>query len=145
MPENCWEKVHGIMFLRISFCCRCLNWRLNQAFWSLQPFGQDYGRASHATFVVWVNFIYEWREKLTSNDRFLRNFFIADFILLSGVFARKLLRGNRWRNIFVHISFWCLSWDGKPGFTSNKPTHYVLEYGDFWWFQHLNLLKYQIV
>ena len=36
---------------------------------------------------------------------------------------------------FFHISFWCLPWDTNPGFKSNKPTHYLLDYGD------LNLLS----
>ena len=30
---------------------------------------------------------------------------------------------------FFHISFWCPTWDANPGFTSNKPTHYLLDYG----------------
>ena len=46
-------------------------------------------------------------------------------------FARNLLRRNRQRYIFsFHISFLCLTWDTKPGHTSNKPTHYQLDYGD---------------
>ena len=31
---------------------------------------------------------------------------------------------------FFHISFWYLTWDWNPGFTSNKPTHYLLHYAD---------------
>ena len=59
-------------------------------------------------------------------------FFMTGLVTLR-VFGRNLLRGNRRRNIFFHISFWCLSLDTKPGFTSNtrKPTHYVLDNGDF--------------
>ena len=45
------------------------------------------------------------------------------------VFARNLLRGNRRRNTF-RISFWCLAWDSNRGFSSNKPTHYLLGHGD---------------
>ena len=45
------------------------------------------------------------------------------------VFARNLLRGNRRRNTFC-ILFCCLVWGSNPGFTSNKPTHYLLDYGD---------------
>ena len=29
------------------------------------------------------------------------------------------------------FSFWCLTWDTNPGFTSNKQTHYLLDYGDY--------------
>ena len=46
------------------------------------------------------------------------------------VFARNLLRGNRRRNTF-HILFWCLARGSNPGFSSNKPIHYLLDHGDF--------------
>ena len=43
--------------------------------------------------------------------------------------------GNRRRNPFC-ILYWCLAWGSKPGFTSNMPTHYLLDYGDFtWWLE----------
>ena len=45
-------------------------------------------------------------------------------------FASNLLRGNRRRNTFCTL-FWCLAWGSNPGFTSNKPTHCPLPYGDF--------------
>ena len=34
------------------------------------------------------------------------------------------------RNTF-RISFRFLTWDSNPGFSSNKPTHYLLDHGDF--------------
>ena len=40
------------------------------------------------------------------------------------VFARNLLRRCRRRNIFILIS------NLNPDFMSNKPTHYLLDYGD---------------
>ena len=30
--------------------------------WPLQTFSQDYGLASHTTYVVCVNFIHKWRD-----------------------------------------------------------------------------------
>ena len=63
--------------------------------------------------------------QLTSNDRFFEKLFMANLFTLT-VFPRNLLKGNRRRNNFC-ISFWCLVW----GSTSNKPTHYPLNYGDF--------------
>ena len=65
--------------------------------------------------------------KSTPNDRFFEKLFMAILFTLR-VFVRNLLRGNRRRNTF-HISFWCLDWN--PGFSSNKPTHYLLDHGDF--------------
>ena len=44
------------------------------------------------------------------------------------VFVRNLLRGNRRRNNF-RMLFWCLAWDSNPGFSSNKPTDYLLDHG----------------
>ena len=68
--------------------------------------------------------------KSTPNDRlFLRNF-SWQFLFTLRIFARNLLRGNRRRNTF-RISIWCLAWDSNPGFSSNKPTHYLLDHGDF--------------
>ena len=62
---------------------------------------------------------------------FLRNFSWQFYFLFTlRVFARNLLRGNRRRNSF-RILVWCLAWASNPGFTSNKPTHYLLNYGDF--------------
>ena len=34
---------------------------------------------------------------------------------------RNLLRRNRRRNFFFHVSLWWLTWDINPGFTSNNP------------------------
>ena len=68
------------------------------------------------------------------------------FVLISGlgfetwlyvrVYARTLLRGNRRWNIFFlfHVSFWCLTWNTNPGYTSNKPAHYLQDYGGIFWF-----------
>ena len=56
------------------------------------------------------------------NDRFLRNFFTAILFTLRA-FVRNLLRGSHRR--------W---WPGirTQAFVSNKPTHYILDYGDYW-------------
>ena len=67
--------------------------------------------------------------KSTPNDRFFEKLFMAILFTLR-VFARNLLRGNRRRYTFP-ISFWCLAWDSNPDFSSNKPTHYLLDHGDF--------------
>ena len=61
--------------------------------------------------------------RLRTTD-FLRNFSWQFYCTLR-VVARNLLKGNRRRNTFL-ISFWCLAWDSNPGFSSIKPTHYLL-------------------
>ena len=79
-----------------------------------------------------VNFLYisggTYSLKSTPNDRFEKLFMAILFTLR--IFARNLLRGNRRRNTF-RISFRCPAWDSNPGFSSNKPTHYLLDQGDF--------------
>ena len=70
--------------------------------WSLQPFSQDYGLASHITYVVALILYMRggtYSLKSTSNDQFLRNF-SWQFSLLR-VFARNLLKGSSRRNIFT--------------------------------------------
>ena len=67
--------------------------------------------------------------KLTPNDRLLRSFFMAILFILRFV-ARNLLKESRRRNIFK-FSFWCLPWDLNSVLTFNKPTRYVLYYGEF--------------
>ena len=67
--------------------------------------------------------------KVDSERQIFEKLFMAILFTLR-VFARDLLRGNRRRNNFC-ISFWCLAWDSNPSFSSNKPTHYQLDHGDF--------------
>ena len=62
--------------------------------------------------------------KSTPNDRFYKKFFMAILFTIR-VFARNLLRGNCRRNIF--FSYFALIDHGPM---SNKPTHYLLDYGD---------------
>ena len=67
--------------------------------------------------------------KTTSYDRFFKKLFMAILFTLR-VLARNLLRANRRRNTFC-ILLWCLAWGANPGFTSDKMSHYLLDYGNF--------------
>ena len=104
-----------LFFCYVSFCFQLLTFELSNTYihnWPLQPFCQDYGLASHTTYVGCVNCIQLYCggiNSLTStpNDKFLTNFFMASLFTIR-VFARNLLRENRRRNIyFFHISIWC--------------------------------------
>ena len=102
--------------------------------WPLQSFSQHYDLASHTTHVVCINFIHKWRDLQFEDDSERQIFWVAfscQGLFTLRVFARNLLRGNRRRNTFFCISFWCLAWDSNPGFSSNKLTHYLLDHGDF--------------
>ena len=67
--------------------------------------------------------------KSISNDRFFEKLFHAILFTLR-VFARNLQRGCRRRSTFC-ILFWCLAWGWNLGFTSNRPTLYLLDHGGF--------------
>ena len=56
--------------------------------------------------------------------------FHGNFLFTLRVFARNLLRRNRQSNTFC-ILVWCLAWHSNSGFSSNKPTHNLLDQGDF--------------
>ena len=77
---------------------------------------------SHTTLCcVCVNFMRKLRDL---------QFKVVAILFTLRAFARDLLRGNDQRNTFC-ILFWILAWGLNPGFTFNKPTHNLLEHGDF--------------
>ena len=89
---------------------------------------------SHTTYVVCVIlYISGGRDLQFKVDSERQTFFFEKLymaiLFTLKVFSRNLLRGNRQRNTFC-ILFWCLAWGSNPGFTSNKPTHYLLDYGE---------------
>ena len=57
--------------------------------WPLQPFSQDYGLASHTTYVVCVNLIHEWQDLQFNIDSerqiFFKNFFHGRFIYVNNI------------------------------------------------------------
>ena len=84
-------------------------------------------------FVLCVlNFIHKWRDLQLKVDSEVQIFWetSCQFLFTLRVFARNLLRWNLRRNAYS-ILFWCLAWGSNPGFSSNKPTHYLLDHGDF--------------
>ena len=76
-----------------------------------------------------VNSIGEWLDLQFNLDfewQILEKLFHGRFI-----YSQSFCQKSAENYIFFHISFWCLTWDTNPGFKSNKPTHYVLDYSDF--------------
>ena len=78
--------------------------------------------------------------KSPPNERFFEKLFMAILFTLR-TFARNLLGGNRRRNTFS-ILFWCLAWGSNTGFTSNEPSQYLLDYGEFYWVELKNISLY---
>ena len=66
--------------------------------------------------------------KSTPNDRFFEKLFM-EILLLT-----EFLPAICWEEITEEILFvfWCQAWSSNHGFTFNKPSHYLLEHGDFW-------------
>ena len=77
--------------------------------WSLQPFSQDYDRASDTTYVVCVRFMHEWwgiQFKVNSKRHIvLRNISWQILYLLSEFLPEICLEEVDKRNIFFHISY----------------------------------------
>ena len=46
-------------------------------------------------------------------------------------FYQKSYERKSLKKYFLHIFVRCLTCDTNPGFMCNKPTHYLLDYGDF--------------
>ena len=79
---------------------------------------------SDTTYTVYVNFNISgetYNLNSTLNDKFFEKLFMAI------LFALRVSA----RNTFC-IWFWCLACGSNPGFTINKPTHDLLDYGDFY-------------
>ena len=81
---------------------------------------------------VCVNLKHVWRDlllKVDSERQIFVKFFKA-ILINRRVFVRYLIRSGGRRNIFSY--YWrCLTWGSNRGLTSNKPTHFILDYGDF--------------
>ena len=116
------------VLVQVRYCWQFATYIHN---WSLQSFRQDYWPSfSHHLCCVLILYISDGTYSLKSipNDKFFEKLFMAILFTLK-VFATNLLRVNRRRNTFC-ILFWCLAWTWA-GFSSNKPTHYLLDYGDY--------------
>ena len=101
--------------------------------WPLQPFSQDYWPSVLILYISGGTYSL----KSTANDRFFEKLFMAISYLLSELLPEICWEENRRRNTF-RILFWCLAWGSNPGFSSNKPMHYLLDHGDFIWNIDLN-------
>ena len=97
--------------------------------------------------IMCVNFIHKWwnlQFKVDSERQIFWETFRGNFLFTLRVFARNLLRGNRRRNTF-YILFWCLALGSNHGFTSNKPTLFLLDYGEFNLNTFHKLLRFQFI
>ena len=56
--------------------------------------------------------------------------FHGNFICSQRFCQKSTERKSPKKYLFI-FSFWCLPWDINLGLTSNKPTHYLLDYGNF--------------
>ena len=101
--------------------------------WPLQPFSQDYGLASHTTFVVCVNFIREWRDlqfNVDSERQIFEKLFRGRFIYSQSFCQKSAAERKSPKKYFSYFVF--DNWPGirNQAFASNKPTHYLLDHDD---------------
>ena len=109
----------------------CLTYIHNN--WALQSFSQDYGLASHTTHVVYVNFIRERRDlqfNVDSKRQIFEKLFHGSYIYTQR-FCQKSAESKSPKKYFLYYIF--DDWVGirTQAFASNKPTHYMLDHGDF--------------
>ena len=102
--------------------------------WPLQPFSQDYGLASYTTRVVCANFIREQRDLQfnVDSERQIFEKLFHDSSIYSQSFCQKSAERKSLKKYFFVFRF-----DDCPGirtqaFASKKPTHYILDHGDFY-------------
>ena len=122
-----------LIFLSCSLCAGVYQYYKYIHNWSLQPFSQDCGLASHATYVVCFNFIHEWQDlqfNVDSEQQIFEKLFMAILFTFPEFLPEICWKEIAEKNTF-RISFWCLAWSSNPVFLSNKPTHYLLDHGDF--------------
>ena len=91
--------------------------------WLIQPFSLDCNPVSHTTYVVSVNFIHDWRDIQFIFD--CKQLYNA-ILFTSRAVARNLQKSPK--QYFLILLF---VRDAKAGIWSNKPTHYLLDYGNF--------------
>ena len=127
-----YKKTYRINFTNLT---NKLNyqWRHYNQWWHYIITLQS-GLYHYTTYVENVHFIHEWWDlqlKVDSKREIFWETFHGNLMFKHRVFAINLPRRSQRQNIFFFIfSFWCLTWSLKRGLTSNKPTHYLWDYGD---------------
>ena len=93
---------------------------------SLQPRSQAYDLATHTTHIVCVNFIRKWWDlqfNVDSEQQIFEKLSHGRFIY-SQSFCQKSAESKSPKKYFSYFIF-------DDWFASNKPTHYILDHGDF--------------
>ena len=67
---------------------------------------------------------------MSPNDKFFGNFFMAGLFIPQSFCQKSTERKSLKKFLFFIFGFLCLAWYANWGFTSNKSTHYLLDYGD---------------
>ena len=118
-----------LYFVWICLLSACIHTEQNN--WPLQPFSQDYWPSSHTTCVVCVNFIHKWWDQQfkvrSESTDFSRNFSWQFLFTLKKYFSYFVL--------MFGLGY-------EPWLSSNKPTHYLLDNGDY---QLAVLLNQQLI
>ena len=68
---------------------------------------------------------------------------MINYVCMYLCYCQKSAERQRPKNIFI-FQFLCLTWGLKSGLTSNKPTHLVLNYGDFVIWQRSTIFRCSI-
>ena len=140
MGEIYYIHMYVEMYVQIYVRTRCvpkMKWiflhTYTYAIGHYKPSVRFMDLVSHTTYVVCVIFIHKWRDlqfKVDSERQLFWETFNGNFIYSQSFWQKSAERKSNRRNTF-RILFWYLAWDLNRGFSSNKPTHYLLDHGDF--------------
>ena len=106
------------------------------------PSSRIIDRVSHTTYVVCVNFIHKWRDlqfKFDSERQIFWETFHGNFIYFQSFCQKSTERKSPKKYFLYFVSMSGLGLEIWL-FSSNKPTHYLLDHGDFPFFFITNLI-----
>ena len=89
--------------------------------------------STHHSFCVCVNFIRGWRDlqfEVDSERQIFRETFHVNFIYSQSFFQKPTERKSP-KKYFSYLNGWWLTGIRTQSFEYNKPTHYILDHGDF--------------
>ena len=141
--------VNDIRSLRVTIFCRevylfCSSTTLRSAYFP--PFLRHKLRCLFFQIIFWMAMKRHFRYSKKNFDNFQLSPHGSQVFLLSSnhfrffnvyeyipqLFIISVLCFSTITYLIGRILFWCLTWGSNPGFTSNKSTRYLLDYGNLY-------------
>ena len=141
LPLHGHDKIFGIPWNNICRSCGfkgkirdCSSLYVLVSYFCHKMWKVFFSSFSFSHHCVCVNFIQEWRDLQFNVDSEWQTFekLLHGRFIKSLSFCQKSTEKLSLKKYFLFThSFWYLACNTNPGFTSNKPTYYLLDYYDF--------------